>query len=119
MRALLTAAGVDPGMIRSEMFRRVPGARDDAAVAESRVRFARSGITATWLAASGQSLLELAEAHGIQAPSQCRSGFCQTCQASVSSGSVEHDPAPVPPPETGRALLCCATPKIDQLLLEL
>jgi len=119
MRALLTAAGVDPGMIRSEMFRRVPGARDDAAVAESRVVFARSGITATWLAASGQSLLELAEAHGIQAPFQCRAGFCQTCRASVSSGSVEHDPAPVPPPETGRALLCCATPKSGELVLEL
>lgn len=119
MRAALTGAGVDPVAIRSETFRRVPGVRGDAALAESHVVFARSGVSATWLGTSGQSLLELAEAHGIQAPFQCRSGFCHTCQTTIASGSVEHDPAAVLPAESGRVLLCCGTPRSEELVLDL
>ena len=32
------------------------------------------------------------------------------------AGSVRHDPEPLQPPATGRALLCCAVPEGDVVL---
>ena len=77
------------------------------------VTFSRSGVEAPW---GGGSLLDLAEASGVQAPSGCRVGSCHGCRTPVLAGSVRHDPEPLDPPPPGSALLCCALPEGDVVL---
>lgn len=38
----------------------------------------------------GQSLLEAAEAGGIELPSSCRNGTCRTCICLLLEGSIRH-----------------------------
>ncbi|WP_408345543.1 pyridoxamine 5'-phosphate oxidase family protein [Paraburkholderia aromaticivorans] len=73
------------------------------------VSFARSARTIQWLPRDG-SLLELAEAHGINAPSSCRSGMCGTCSTRVLAGKVEYDGEVEAQIEPGAALICMAHP---------
>jgi ferredoxin len=77
------------------------------------VTFSRSGVAAPW---GGGSLLDLAEASGVQAPSGCRVGSCHGCRTPVLAGSVRHEPEPLDPPPAGSALLCCALPMGDVVL---
>lgn len=51
------------------------------------VHFARANRTVQ--AAPGDCLLEVAEAHGIDLPSACRSGQCGTCWTPLISGEVQ------------------------------
>lgn len=73
------------------------------------VTFARSERTIQWLPRDG-SLLELAEAHGIDAPSSCRAGMCGTCSTRLLSGKVRYDGEVDAQIETGAALVCMAHP---------
>ncbi|MGF6572850.1 ferredoxin-NADP reductase/predicted pyridoxine 5'-phosphate oxidase superfamily flavin-nucleotide-binding protein [Paraburkholderia sp. GAS333] len=73
------------------------------------VTFARSKQTLPWSSGDG-SLLEFAEAHGIDAPSSCRSGMCGTCSTRLLSGSVRYDGEVEAEIEAGSALVCMARP---------
>ncbi|WNC91870.1 pyridoxamine 5'-phosphate oxidase family protein [Paraburkholderia sp. FT54] len=73
------------------------------------VTFARSERTIQWLPRDG-SLLELAEAHGIDAPSSCRSGICGTCSTRLLLGKVEYNGEVEAQIEPGAALVCMAHP---------
>lgn len=80
-----------------------------AARAPVTVTFLRSGKEARW-EPNGGSLLELAEARGIDAPFSCRAGSCGSCATRVVGGQVALTRAPgfaVPP---GQALICCSVP---------
>jgi ferredoxin-NADP reductase len=106
------SADLDPARVRSESFtpaRPTVETREAATVA-----FSRSGVSARW--EPGQSLLELAEAHGVPATSGCRMGACHGCRAPVLKGSVSHDPEPFAAAPPGSALLCCAVPEGDVLI---
>jgi ferredoxin-NADP reductase len=103
----LTAAGAEH--VRAEAF------GGPAGPAAPSVAFSKSGVTATW-DGSFPSLLDLAEAHDVKAPSGCRIGACHSCRASVLTGTVRHDPEPLQPPPDGCALLCCARPEGDVVL---
>ncbi len=109
----LIAGGVAEQRLKSESFggRRRPAAAGDGPA----VCFERSGITASWNAGFA-SLLDLAEANAVAAPSGCRVGSCHGCAASILSGTVRHDPEPPQPPARGSALLCCALPVGDVVL---
>ncbi len=74
------------------------------------VKFARSGIEATWDPSKG-TLLELAEAEGLQPAYSCRSGICQTCSTKVISGGVAYVEPPMTTPPEGEALICCGFPR--------
>jgi hypothetical protein len=74
------------------------------------VKFARSGIEATWEPSKG-TLLDLAESEGLQPAYSCRSGICQTCSARVVSGEVDYLEPPMTPPDEGQALICSAYPR--------
>ena len=71
------------------------------------VRFARSGITATW---TGGSLLSLAREVGIEAPYGCRSGGCGECETRIAAGEVVHALPGVAPSRADHALICVARP---------
>lgn len=78
------------------------------------VTFRKSNITAAWNGSHG-SLLDLAEAHGIDIPFSCRSGIDNVCQTPLLSGTVEH-PEPLASPDDGHCLPCIAIPTSDVVL---
>jgi len=87
---------------------------DEGSVVE--VRFERSGVSAQWDAGKG-SLLELAEAQGIDAPHACRSGMCGACAVHKVSGEVRYPQATDVLPPPGQVLTCSAVPRAGQALV--
>jgi ferredoxin-NADP reductase len=92
--------------------------RPDAAPAVSRpkpssepvpVAFTRSGKEARWTPESG-SLLELAEARGLNPEFSCRSGSCGTCRTRILEGKVAYATPPAFETAENEALICRAVP---------
>ncbi|HET6307514.1 MAG TPA: pyridoxamine 5'-phosphate oxidase family protein [Rhodopila sp.] len=73
------------------------------------VTFTRAGRTATWTPSSG-SLLELAEASGLQPEFSCRNGSCGTCRTRILDGAVAYSNPPTALVGPDEALICCAMP---------
>lgn len=105
MSALLTGVGVPPSQIRFEHFetavaaslvnpaaeseraRHAPAA-EAAEVADAfRVTFAESGRST--VASGAMTLLDAAEAEGIDIPTSCRSGVCQACRTRLKDGQAD------------------------------
>jgi uncharacterized protein len=89
-----------------------------AEVSDAKVVFCRSGTEGVWLARQDHTLLEHARSIGLELPSSCRSGYCQTCQCRIVEGEVRYDFAPLSAPPPGHALLCCARPASLVLVLD-
>jgi hypothetical protein len=85
-------------------------AAEPTAAGRLTVTFGRSSRTVDWSSQHG-SLLELAEANGIDAPSSCRAGTCGTCAARLLAGTVAYAVEPAADPGPGCALLCIAQPR--------
>jgi ferredoxin-NADP reductase/MOSC domain-containing protein YiiM len=129
MRDALTAAGLDPGRIHTELFGALPSINPGLTGQASRaphqppgpagtgpmVTFTRSGISARF-GAAGRSLLELADACDVPSRWSCRTGVCHTCVTPLLSGSVSYSPGPLEPPADGEVLICCARPSADIVL---
>lgn len=79
------------------------------------VYFRRSDRRVTWHPGAG-SLLELAEAEGIEVDSGCRAGSCGACQTRLVSGDVHYESPPDADIESGHCLLCTSTPDSDLVL---
>lgn len=79
------------------------------------VTFERSGITVPWTKESG-TLLELAEAHGVEIEFGCRYGDCATCLIPLISGKVAYLHPTGAVPEQGTCLPCSCTPLTDVIL---
>ena len=129
MRDALSAAGLDPGRIHTELFGALPSINPGLTGQASRpphqppgpagtgpmVTFARSGISARF-GAAGRSLLELADACDVPSRWSCRTGVCHTCVTPLLSGDVTYSPDPLEPPADGEVLICCARPRNDIVL---
>ena len=123
----LISLGVDDGRIFGETFgpsvlRRAaavqPGERQrEPAVAGAAVTFAATGKTAIWQ--PGSTLLELAEAAGVDAPWSCRAGRCGTCATRLVAGRVTYPDAPESVVEPGHVLICRAEPADATITLDL
>jgi ferredoxin len=72
------------------------------------VRFAASGVSATWNGES--SLLALAEANGVPAPSGCRSGLCGSCAVGLQAGEVRYTRECDAQAAPGEVLMCSVVP---------
>jgi len=83
---------------------------------EIQVDFARSGVTATWDPAC-ETILDLAEKHGLSPDYSCRSGICHTCICKLVEGEIEYLEEPLDPPDPGHVLICCSKPK-SRLVIE-
>lgn len=81
-----------------------------AASAGLQVSFARSGKTLDWDPSVG-SILDFAEANGIDIDSGCRAGNCGTCITAIKDGDVEYLNPPGAEPEAGSCLACISVPK--------
>jgi ferredoxin-NADP reductase len=122
LRDTLLDWGVDARRIRCERF----GAESAAAAVSVpnrsvsgpawekpvQVRFARSGVVASWDPEIG-SLLDLAEAQGLTPESGCRVGICQICTLGLVDGRVAYPTTPAQMPKPGFFLPCCAQPITD------
>jgi ferredoxin-NADP reductase/MOSC domain-containing protein YiiM len=129
IRDALTAAGVDPARIHTELFGALPPI-NPGVVGEPpkrphppegvpgsgpRITFARSGLSVNW-APGFHTLLELAEACDVPTRYSCRSGVCHTCVTPVIEGTTDYSQPPLEEPADGTVLLCTATPHSDLVL---
>lgn len=73
------------------------------------VLFATSLKEARWTPGSG-SLLELAEARGLDPAFSCRAGSCGTCRTKLLAGTVTYPTEPTARIGEGGVLLCSAVP---------
>ncbi len=74
------------------------------------VTFSKSGKRLPWDEQAG-SLLDFAEANGVDVASWCRAGECGTCETSIQEGEVTYAHSPDFEPESGHCLLCISKPK--------
>lgn len=81
----------------------------------SKVTYSKSGVEAEWTGEQ-ESLLELAEANGLDLNFGCRAGRCTACQQPLVSGEVDYPGGHVGVPEEGNILLCCSQPKGDVVI---
>lgn len=82
------------------------------------VVFAQSNKTVTWLS-SDSSLLDFAEANGLEPPYSCRQGICGTCMCRILEGEVEYQETPVAEVDNGAVLICISKPKTARVVLDL
>lgn len=95
----------------------VAPAPPEAGVDEARfqVTFSRAGMTVAWDDGT-DSLLDLAEAHGLRPDFACRAGICHTCMVDLVEGEVEYTEEILDDPDPGTVLICCCKPKSDVVL---
>ena len=81
--------------------------------ASFKVEFRQSGVSASWTPDAG-TILELAEANGVEPDFVCRSGMCHSCLSAVLDGGFEytHDGV-VTPMSDDEVLICSARPTSD------
>ncbi|MBT3532943.1 MAG: 2Fe-2S iron-sulfur cluster binding domain-containing protein [Rhodospirillaceae bacterium] len=79
------------------------------------VTFALSNKKMTWDGSQG-SILELAEANGVELDFGCRAGSCGTCITAVKTGEVSYVEQPGSLPEEVSCLACISVPKTDLAL---
>jgi ferredoxin-NADP reductase len=108
--AILRSLGVAPESVMRERFGAAP-ATTAAGVSSSdvRVEFRRSGKVID--AAPRQTLLDVAEMHGVDVPVGCRQGRCGTCRTRLLDGDVAMDVEEGLEPEDkrrGYVLMCVA-----------
>ena len=105
-----------PASIQRKKASTSAGAPGAAGVAANlMVTFAKSGKQVAWQANAG-TLLDFAEANGMQVDSGCRAGGCGSCQTTITSGEVTYRQTPDFDPEPGTCLLCVCTPKTSVTL---
>ncbi|MGE5133087.1 MAG: MOSC domain-containing protein [Gemmatimonadota bacterium] len=129
MQQALTAIGIAPDRIHTELFaalppvnpgltgqtRRPPHQPPGPPGAGPLVTFARSGLSVPF-AAGSRSVLELADACDVPTRWTCRTGVCHTCATPLLSGAISYSPEPLEPPAQGDVLICCARPATDVVL---
>ena len=118
--------GVAEGRIHYEFFGPVAALKEGAEKTQNRITsddnssefdvvFERSGMTVAWEPGI-DSILELAEAHGLRPDYSCRSGICHTCMCKLVAGQVEYFVEPADLPDPGCVLICCSKPKSDVIV---
>jgi ferredoxin-NADP reductase/MOSC domain-containing protein YiiM len=79
------------------------------------VVFDQSGVTIAW-EPGVDSILELAESHGLRPDYNCRSGICGTCMCKLIAGEVAYVVEPADLPDPGHVLICCSRPVSDVIV---
>jgi ferredoxin-NADP reductase/MOSC domain-containing protein YiiM len=130
VRNHLTAVGLDPARIHSELFGALPAINPGVVETGERtpphqprgtpgagppVTFARSGLTVNW-SPDYPSILDLAEACDVPTRFSCRSGVCHVCVTGVVAGTTRYFQTPLEPPGRGSVLICSAVPDSDVVL---
>ncbi|CAM4115169.1 pyridoxamine 5'-phosphate oxidase family protein [Bordetella muralis] len=84
-------------------------ARLPAATTPVPIAFLNSLKEARWTPASG-TLLDLAEARGLNPEYSCRAGSCGTCRTKLVKGAITYIKTPTAAVADDEVLICCAVP---------
>ena len=76
------------------------------------VTFQRKGTAVAWDPGCA-TLLDFAEAQGLEPDFSCRAGICATCLCDLVAGEVDYVTEPLEEPEAGKVLICCSRPRGD------
>ncbi|MDF5729521.1 MAG: 2Fe-2S iron-sulfur cluster-binding protein [Rhizonema sp. PD38] len=87
-------------------------------IEEAEIVFARSNKTLTWKMDDG-SILDFAEANGINPPYSCRSGICGTCMCKILEGEVVYQDSPSATIDEGSVLICISEPGTSKVVLNI
>jgi uncharacterized protein len=85
---------------------------------EVEIVFAKSGRTLPWQPEHG-SILEFAQAKGLNPDFSCRAGICGTCMCKILEGEVEYQEEPTAEIAEGSVLICISKPKTTRVVLEI
>jgi len=128
IRAGLNDAGVPEDCVQFETFTKTARSGPTPTVEgsteaghpsiQTAVTFARSQRTAEWHGAHG-TLLEFAEAQGLNPDFSCRAGLCGTCECRLLEGEVSYAVPPTAAVAPGSVLICISRPKTARLSLDL
>ena len=88
------------------------------AIESAEITFAASNKTLTWHSGDG-TILEFAEANGIDPDYSCRQGVCLTCMCELQEGEVHYVESPTNEPDEGNVLICISQPKTNKIVLDL
>ncbi|MBL8137043.1 MAG: iron-sulfur cluster-binding domain-containing protein [Acidobacteria bacterium] len=122
LTATLHQLSVPPDQVRSERFeaavaasagRPSTAAEPVAAVSGGAFQMQERRSARTVPVTRGQTLLDAADAHGLEIPSLCRAGVCGTCRTRVIEGDVRCDGGVLDDAdrESGYVLACVASPR--------
>lgn len=116
VKECLAEVGIPAANIRSESFAAAAASLGSGGdVGTAKVRFVKSGKTATWSKEKPVSLLELAESLGLTPDYGCRVGACGSCAAKLQCGSVSGAGVQA----DGTVLTCSATPASDVVEIDI
>ncbi|KAK7949234.1 globin-like protein [Apiospora aurea] len=115
VKECLAEVGIPSSNIRGECFTAAGGTTPSSALETAKVRFSKSGRTATWSRAKPVSLLELAESLGLAPDYGCRVGACGSCAARLTCGTV----AGAGVQTDGTVLTCSAVPDSEVVEVEI
>ncbi len=118
LREVLEEWGAHPARIFTEAFQATHGEAVGKKVEEAEIVFSKSGRTLHWSADDDMTILELAEANGIEIPNSCRMGVCQTCECALETGSSYYAMKPTAPLSEQTMLTCCARPGSSRVVIE-
>ncbi|QPF85831.1 pyridoxamine 5'-phosphate oxidase family protein [Bradyrhizobium genosp. L] len=93
---------------KPDLTKAVPQRRPPATTAVA-VAFTESSKEARWTPEAG-TLLELAEARGLNPPFSCRAGNCGSCRTRLLTGAVTYLKEPTAEVADDEVLICCAVP---------
>ena len=88
------------------------------AIENAEITFTASNKTLTWQKGNG-TILEFAEANGINPDYSCRQGICLTCMCELEEGEIDYIEPPTNEPDEGNVLICICQPKTNKVVLEL
>lgn len=118
VQADLTALGVDPRQVHTELFiapeTKAPEVQSPAQIGTYKCAFIRSNKSIT--AKPGRTVLETAEENGVYIDYSCRQGYCGVCKVTLLDGSVSmavEDALTPQDKSAGVVLACQAIPKTD------
>ncbi len=124
LREGLREWGVDENKVFFESFSKAPKKSSSESstavegVETAEIVFAESGKTLTWNQGDG-TILEFAEANGINPAFSCRVGVCLTCSCKIQSGEVAYHEEPTGTPDDGEVLICISQPKTEKIVLDI
>ncbi|BAY82413.1 oxidoreductase FAD/NAD(P)-binding subunit [Calothrix parasitica NIES-267] len=124
LRAGLKEWGVADNKVFFESFSKAPKKADSESsttvdgVETAEIKFVQSGKTLTWNKGDG-TILEFAEANGINPAFSCRVGVCLTCSCKIQEGEVAYLEEPSGTPDDGEVLICISQPKTEKVVLDI